>query len=62
MKIIELSMQDILCNIKRNYKLIIVIIAICICIGIICGLISAKSYSPEDEVQVSQLQEHVELN
>ncbi len=62
MKIIELRVKDIPSNIKRNYKLIIVVIAICICIGVICGLMSAKSYSPKNEVQVSQLQEHVELD
>lgn len=62
MRIIELRIKDIPCNIKKNYKLIIIIIVICMCIGIICGLISAKSYSPKDEVQVTQLQEHVDLN
>lgn len=62
MNIIELSLSDITKNIKRNVKLILVILIICIMVGTICGIINAKAYNPREEVNVSQIQEHIDLS
>lgn len=61
MKIKELSLGDILKNVKKNFKLVIIIFIACIIAGVLCGIINAKSYNPKEEVRVSQIQEHVDL-
>lgn len=61
MKIKELSLGDILKSVKKNFKLVIIIFIACIIAGVLCGIINAKSYNPKEEVRVSQIQEHVDL-
>ena len=62
MKVTEIKLKDFSSNIRKNYKLVLIIIIVCVIIGIICGIISAKLYNPNDEVKISQLQEHIDLS
>lgn len=62
MKVTEIKLKDFSSNVRKNYKLVLIIIIVCVVIGIICGIISAKLYNPNDEVKISQLQEHIDLS
>lgn len=62
MNIIKISLDDIKNNFKTNYKLALKIIGICIFIGVICGLISAKTYHSNKVGDVPPVQEHLDFN
>lgn len=61
MKINEISYDIIKVNMKKNYKLMILILSAFIIIGIITGLISAHLYNAEKTISVKQVEKHVDL-
>lgn len=58
MRIKSLSLIDLRKNFRRNIKLVVLIVAICTCIGVIIGIIDARNYAG---IQKSQNTEKVEL-
>lgn len=61
MKITEISFGVMRDNIKKNYKLMLIILIVCIFIGVITGLIFAHSYDPVKTTDIKQMQEHIDI-
>lgn len=61
MKEFELSINDMIKKVKKNYKISLIIFGICVLVGIICGLISAYNYKPKENVDITQIEETIEL-
>ena len=62
MKVTEIKLKDFSSNVRKNYKLVLIHNNCVRGYRIICGIISAKLYNPNDEVKISQLQEHIDLS
>lgn len=62
MKIIKIDYRNCIENIKNNIKVMLLVFGICLVIGAIYGFIDAKLYSPKTEIEISQMQEHIDLD
>ena len=58
---LEITLKSIPQRLKKNYKIALIIFLLCICIGLIAALISAKHYSYKDDIDISYVQECVDL-
>lgn len=61
MKYKEISFKDMYLNIRHNIKIIATVIVICAMFGAIVGIIDAQAYEPEENVNISQLQQNINL-
>lgn len=62
MKMLKFSMNDMKKNLVKNVKIAAIIFSICILTGIVIGIISAKTYDPNDRVYKNEVEETVELS
>ncbi len=51
MRIIEVTFNSILKNLKKNIKLSLIVFILCIVIGCIVGVINAKAYGPREDIK-----------
>jgi hypothetical protein len=58
MKILEMTFEDIKTNVKKNHKIVVIVLILSIILGVGFGIINAKVYQPEKKTDVSMLQQH----
>lgn len=61
MNVKKISLNDIQENLNSNIKLSVIIFLVCIVIGTIVAIINAKQYNPAESMDVSQIEETVDL-
>lgn len=62
MKIIRLSKNNILFNLKSNVKIMILIFLSCVAIGLVIGVLNAKSYDPSESLYKNELETPINLS
>lgn len=61
MKYREINFKDMYLNIRHNIKLIATVIIVSVMLGVIVGMIDARAYEPEKDINISQLQQNINL-